>query len=60
VPAWFVALVHPEKTAVNSRFNQRQTGSLLITSHPDDEMAEIWDGIVTSSRSDRRSDRAFF
>src|SRR3569833_2063038 len=22
-------------------------GSLLITSHPDDEMAEIWDGIVT-------------
>ena len=22
-------------------------GSLLITSHPNDEMAEIWDGIVT-------------
>ncbi len=24
-----------------------QPGSLLITSHPADEMAEIWDGIVT-------------
>ncbi len=22
-------------------------GSLLITSHPNDEIAEIWDGIVT-------------
>ncbi len=47
-PAWFVALVHPEKTAVNVPVSIRgQTGSLLITSHPDDEVAEIWDGIVT-------------
>ena len=28
------------------RFNGKP-GSLVITSHPDDEMAEIWDGIVT-------------
>ncbi len=47
-PAWFVALVHPEKTAVNVpiSINGKQ-GSLVITSHPNDEMAEIWDGIVT-------------
>ena len=47
-PAWFVALVHPEKTAVNVPISIRgKPGSLLITSHPDDEIAEIWDGIVT-------------
>jgi two-component system sensor histidine kinase UhpB len=47
-PAWFVALVHPEKTAVNVPISIRgRPGSLLITSHPDDEIAEIWDGIVT-------------
>lgn len=48
LPAWFVALVHPEQTAVNVpiTINGKQ-GSLLITSHPNDEMAEIWDGIVT-------------
>jgi len=48
VPAWFVALVHPEKTAVNVPISiHGQAESLVITSHPDDEMAEIWDGIVT-------------
>jgi two-component system sensor histidine kinase UhpB len=48
VPAWFVALIHPEKTAVNVPISiNGNPGSLLITSHPDDEMAEIWDGIVT-------------
>jgi two-component system sensor histidine kinase UhpB len=48
VPAWFVALVHPEKTAVNVPISVNgKPGALLITSHPDDEMAEIWDGIVT-------------
>jgi two-component system, NarL family, sensor histidine kinase UhpB len=47
-PAWFVALVHPEKTTVNVPFSIKgEPGSLLITSHPKDEMAEIWDGIVT-------------
>ncbi len=48
VPAWFVALVHPEKTAVNVPISiHGKPGSLVITSHPDDEMNEIWDGIVT-------------
>ena len=47
-PAWFVTLVHPEKTAVNVPISIKgKPGSLLITSHPNDEMAEIWDGIVT-------------
>jgi two-component system, NarL family, sensor histidine kinase UhpB len=48
VPAWFVALVHPEKTGVNVPIMiHGRPGSLVITSHPDDEMNEIWDGIVT-------------
>ena len=47
-PAWFVRLVHPEKTTVNVPISIRgKPGSLLITSHPNDEMAEIWDGIIT-------------
>ncbi len=47
VPAWFVALVHPEKTAVTVPISIKgKPGSLLITSHPNDEMAEIWDGII--------------
>jgi len=48
VPAWFVALIHPEQTAVDVPISIRgMPGSLLITSHPNDEIAEIWDGIVT-------------
>jgi two-component system, NarL family, sensor histidine kinase UhpB len=48
LPAWFVALVHPEKTAVNVPISiHGKPGLLVITSHPNDEMAEIWDGIVT-------------
>jgi two-component system sensor histidine kinase UhpB len=47
-PAWFVTLVHPEKTTVNVPISIKgQPSSLLITSHPNDEMAEIWDGIIT-------------
>ncbi|SDN53681.1 histidine kinase [Afipia sp. GAS231] len=47
-PAWFVALVHPEKTSVSVPITIRgRPQALVITSHPDDEMAEIWDGIVT-------------
>lgn len=47
-PAWFVSLVHPEQTAVNVPVSiHGKPGSLRITSHPDDEIAEIWDGIVT-------------
>ena len=47
-PAWFVSLVHPEKTTVNVPISVKgKPGALLITSHPNDEMAEIWDGIIT-------------
>jgi len=47
-PAWFVALVHPERTSVSVPATiNGQPGSLVITSHPNDEMNEIWDGIVT-------------
>lgn len=47
-PAWFVALVHPEQTAVGVPVSLHgEPASLVITSHPDDEIAEIWDGIVT-------------
>lgn len=47
-PAWFVALVHPEKTTVSVPISiHGKPESLVITSHPKDEMAEIWDGIVT-------------
>lgn len=47
-PAWFVTLVHPEKTTVTVPISIRgRPGSLLITSLPNDEMAEIWDGIIT-------------
>lgn len=48
VPPWFVALVHPEKTAVNVPISiHGKPESLVITSHPNDEINEIWDGIVT-------------
>jgi two-component system sensor histidine kinase UhpB len=49
VPEWFVTLIHPEQTtvAVLIAANGRSLGSLVITSHPTDEIAEIWDGIVT-------------
>jgi len=48
VPAWFVAFIHPETTAVNVPISiHGKSESLVITSHPDDEMNEIWDGIVT-------------
>src|SRR5258708_7620920 len=49
VPEWFLTLIHPEQTKVDVPIavNGRSLGSLLITSHPTDEIAEIWDGIVT-------------
>jgi two-component system sensor histidine kinase UhpB len=49
VPEWFVTLIHPEQTTVSVPIagNGRSLGSLVIASHPTDEIAEIWDGIVT-------------
>ncbi len=47
-PAWFVAMVHPEKTSISVPISiHGKPESLVITSHPDDEMAEIRDGILT-------------
>ncbi len=47
-PTWFVALVHPEKTTVTVPISVKgKADALQITSHPNDEMSEIWDGIVT-------------
>lgn len=47
-PAWFVSLVHPEQTAVSVPVSiHGKPGSLVITSHPNDEIAEIWDSILT-------------
>ncbi|WP_024519190.1 histidine kinase [Bradyrhizobium sp. Tv2a-2] len=47
-PAWFVNLVHPETTSVDVPVSVHgKPQQLVITSHPNDEIAEIWDGIVT-------------
>ena len=48
-PAWFVALVRPEQTSfrVPIAASGQSMGSLVIASHPTDEIAEIWDGIAT-------------
>jgi two-component system sensor histidine kinase UhpB len=48
VPAWFVSLVHPEQTSVRVPVSiHGKPSALVITSIPNDEIAEIWDGIVT-------------
>jgi two-component system, NarL family, sensor histidine kinase UhpB len=48
VPTWFVALVHPVKTSVNVPVTIPGTNAaLVVTSIPNDEIAEIWDGIST-------------
>ena len=47
-PSWFVNLVHPETTSVDVPVSVHgRPQQLVITSHPNDEIAEIWDGIVT-------------
>ncbi len=47
-PGWFMALVHPEQTSAVVPVNVKGRAELIvITSHPDDEIEEIWDGIVT-------------
>src|SRR5579863_1283940 len=48
VPAWFAALVHPETTSVSVPISiHGKATALVITSIPNDEIAEIWDGILT-------------
>ncbi|WP_298260604.1 histidine kinase [Bradyrhizobium sp.] len=48
VPAWFTAFIHPGTTSVSVPISIRgQSTALVITSIPNDEIAEIWDGILT-------------
>jgi two-component system, NarL family, sensor histidine kinase UhpB len=48
VPGWFVTLVHPRTTSVSvpTSIHGKST-ALVITSIPNDEIAEIWDGVLT-------------
>ncbi len=48
VPAWFTALVHPGTTSVSVpvSVNGKAT-ALVISSIPNDEIAEIWDEVLT-------------
>jgi two-component system, NarL family, sensor histidine kinase UhpB len=48
VPAWFVTLVHPRTTSVSVPITiHGKSTALVITSIPNDEIAEIWDGVLT-------------
>ena len=48
VPVWFVSLIHPEQSSVRVPVSiHGKPSALVITSIPNDEIAEIWDGIVT-------------
>ena len=48
VPQWFVTLVRPRTTSVSVPISiQGKSTALVITSIPNDEIAEIWDGILT-------------
>src|SRR5277367_1296337 len=48
VPGWFVTLVHPRTTSVSVPILiHGKSTALVITSIPNDEIAEIWDGVLT-------------
>ena len=48
VPGWFVTLVHPRTTSVSVPVSiHGKPTALVITSIPNDEIAEIWDGVLT-------------
>ena len=48
VPNWFVTLVHPRTTSVSVPISiHGKRTALVITSIPNDEIAEIWDGVLT-------------
>ena len=48
VPVWFIALVHPGSTSVSVPISiNGKTSALVISSIPNDEIAEIWDEILT-------------
>src|SRR3984957_14223668 len=48
VPGWFVTLIHPRTTSVSVPVSiHGKRTALVITSIPNDEIAEIWDGVLT-------------
>jgi two-component system, NarL family, sensor histidine kinase UhpB len=48
VPGWFITLVHPRTTSVSVPISiHGNATALVITSIPNDEIAEIWDGVLT-------------
>jgi two-component system sensor histidine kinase UhpB len=48
VPEWFVTLVHPRTTSVAVPVSiPGKSTALLISSIPNDEIAEIWDAVLT-------------
>jgi two-component system sensor histidine kinase UhpB len=48
VPNWFVTLVRPRTTSVSVPISiHGKRTALVITSIPNDEIAEIWDGVLT-------------
>jgi two-component system sensor histidine kinase UhpB len=48
VPGWFVTLIHPRTTSVAVPISiPGRSTALVITSIPNDEIAEIWDGVLT-------------
>ena len=48
VPGWFVTLMHPRTTSVSVPVSiHGKRTALVITSLPNDEISEIWDGVLT-------------
>src|SRR5580700_8145490 len=48
VPGWFITLIHPRTTSVAVPISiPGRSTALVITSIPNDEIAEIWDGVLT-------------
>ena len=48
VPSWFAQFLHatPATVRVPAAYQGNSLGSIIITSNPDDEIAEIWDAVV--------------
>jgi two-component system sensor histidine kinase UhpB len=47
-PEWFVALIHPPTTVqrIDAVVDGRALGAFVVAGDPDDEIAELWDGVV--------------
>ena len=47
-PDWFVALIHPETTVqrIDATVDGRILGAFVVAGDPNDEISELWDGVV--------------